>query len=93
MPQQTSLEITVNVVIREAPTGAAEAEIIEWQVNVQPPEAFRALSAAQRAALWSSLRDEIEEYWLGTVLEGDTAATWNYLLEDVDINLEDVEAD
>jgi len=80
MGKQTSLEITINVVIHHS----ADIEILD--LNVQPLEQFRTLSAQDRVALWSKLRDEIDEFWLSTALQSDGDAIWNYWLEDVDLD-------
>jgi hypothetical protein len=88
MAEQTSLEITINVTMEHGATGWSEVRIVDWQFNIQPPERFRELPPLHRAALWRKLRDEIDEFWLSTALESDSNAAWNYLLEDVDVDLE-----
>lgn len=80
MSKQTSLEVTINVVIHHA----ADIDILDF--NVQPLEQFRAMSPQDRVALWSKLRDEIDEFWLSAALESDQDATWNYWLEDIDLD-------
>jgi hypothetical protein len=86
MTHHTSLEITINLAIRQ-PTGeTAEVEIIDWQFDARPPERFRELPAPVRAAIWSKLRDEIDEFWFSAALEDHSRAAWNRLLEDVDLD-------
>jgi hypothetical protein len=83
---QTSLEITINVTLKHRSDGPARIEIADWQFDIHPLARYRELNAADRAALWSTLRDEIEEFWMSTALEDDEQATWNYRLEDVDLD-------
>jgi hypothetical protein len=75
-----SLEVTFQATIERD-----EAEIVDWQLKVNPPEAFDALPPAVRAAFWSKLRDEIEESWFSAALGSDPNAMWNWLLEEVDL--------
>ena len=78
--KHVSLEVAFQVSIDRD-----EAEIVDWQLKVNPPEDFDALSPAVRAAFWSKLRDEIEECWFSAALGSDPNALWNWLLEEVDL--------
>jgi hypothetical protein len=86
MPDRTSLEITITVAITHSPASPTRVDVMDWQFDIQPAERFRELSPQDRAALWSKLRDEIDEFWFSTALEGHEEAAWNYLLEDVDLD-------
>lgn len=83
--KRVSLEITIHVVL-EPDHDQWETEIIDWEFGVNPPQDFDELPPSIRAALWNALRDEIEECWLGAVLHSSSDATWNWLLEDVDLS-------
>jgi hypothetical protein len=88
MEKHMSLEITINVTInrRDREHGPAGIEIVDWQFDVRPPEGFRELSPLDRAAVWSTVRDEIDEFWFQAALESDPDAAWNLLMEDVDLD-------
>jgi hypothetical protein len=78
--KHVSLEVTFQATIERD-----EVEIVDWQLKVNPPEEFDALSPAVRAAFWSKLRDEIEECWFSAALGSDPDALWNWLLEEIDL--------
>ena len=78
--KHVSLEVAFQVAIE-----SDDAEIVDWQLKVNPPEEFDALPPAVRAAFWSKLRDEIEECWFSAALGSDPDALWNWLLEEVDL--------
>jgi len=78
--KHVSLELAFQVAIE-----SDDAEIVDWQLKVNPPEEFDALPPAVRAAFWSKLRDEIEECWFSAALGSDPDALWNWLLEEVDL--------
>jgi hypothetical protein len=82
MKQRISLEVTISTTIDQ---DGGDTEILDWQFEVNPPENFHDLSPQVRAAFWSKLRDEIEENWFGAALGSDPNATWNWLLEEIDL--------
>ncbi len=82
MGKRVSLEITISTTINQE---RGDTEILDWQFTVNPPENFDDLSPQIRAAFWAKLRDEIEENWFSAALGSDPNATWNWLLEDIDL--------
>jgi hypothetical protein len=82
MKKRISLEVTISTVI-DCEQG--DTEILDWQLEVSPPQNFGDLPPQIRAAFWSKLRDEIEENWFSAALGSDPNATWNWLLEDIDL--------
>jgi hypothetical protein len=86
MARHVTLEITITVTLEVDEQRPTRVEILGWQFDVAPPQVFRALAWQNRMALWATLRDEIEEFWLSTALESSPDATWNHLLEDVPID-------
>jgi hypothetical protein len=90
MNKRLSLEITINIELDANDEIARDIEIVEWQFEVNPPDRFDDLSPVQRAALWSKLRDEIEEYWISAALESSPDATWNRLLEHLDLDFDEI---
>lgn len=80
--QRISLEVTISTVIDG---GKGDTEILDWQFDVNPPQSFHDLPPHIRAAFWGRLRDEIEENWFSAALSSDPNATWNWLLEEIDL--------
>jgi hypothetical protein len=82
MEKRISFEVSISAVI-DCEQG--NTEILDWQLEVNPPQSFGALPPQIRAAFWSKLRDEIEENWFSAALGSDPNAIWNWLLEDIDL--------
>jgi hypothetical protein len=80
--QRVVLEVVFQATIEN---DSGDVQVTDWQIKVNPPGEFDALPPALRAALWSKLRDEIEECWFGAALGSDPNATWNWLLEEIDL--------
>lgn len=80
--KRISLEVTISTVVEQV---QGDTEIVDWQFEVNPPQSFQDLPPQIRAAFWSKLRDEIEENWFSAALGSDPNATWNWLLEDIDL--------
>lgn len=85
MKQHVSLEVSIQVVLDHDDTAQADVQVIDWQFDVRPPQNFDDLPPALRAAFWSKLRDEIEECWFSAALGSAPNATWNWLLEEIDL--------